>query len=103
MPREMLDQNPREALERAADRAVHHHGPLLLAIGVDVEGTETLRQVEVHLRRPALPVTADRIAQHIFELRPVEGALAGIDAGLDAIAGTRPDLLQNGAQNALGM
>jgi hypothetical protein len=58
-------------------------------IGVDVEGAEALRQVEVDLRRAALPVAADGVAQHIFELRPVERALARIDAGLDAAAGLR--------------
>ncbi|GJE70498.1 hypothetical protein CHKEEEPN_2036 [Methylorubrum podarium] len=83
MPREMLDQDAGEALHRAADGAVDHHRRLLLAVGVDVAGVEALRQVEVHLRRAALPVAADGVAQHVLEFRPVEGALAGIDRGLD--------------------
>jgi hypothetical protein len=55
-----------------------------LAVRRDVEGAETLRQVEVDLRRAALPVAADRVAQHIFELRPVEGALARVQLGLES-------------------
>ena len=82
-------QDAEEALHRAADGAVDHHRRLLLAVGVDVEGAEALRQVEVDLRRAALPVAADRVAQHVFELRPVEGALARIDAGLDLAARLR--------------
>jgi hypothetical protein len=54
---------------------------------VDIEGAEAFRQVEVDLRGAALPVAADGVAQHIFELRPVERALARIDLGLDAVAG----------------
>ena len=50
---------------------------------VDVEGAEALRQVEVDLRGAALPVAADGVAQHVLELRPVERALARVDAGLD--------------------
>ena len=55
---------------------------------VDIERAEALRQVEVDLRGAALPVAADGVAQHIFELRPVERAFARIDRGLDA--GCRP-------------
>ena len=51
-------------------------GVLLLPVRRDVEGAEALRQVEVDLRGAALPVAADRVAQRVLELRPVEGALA---------------------------
>ena len=50
---------------------------------VDVERAEPFRQVEVDLRGAALPVAADGVAQHIFELRAVERAFA-IDRGPDA-------------------
>ena len=95
MPGEILDQDAEEALHRAADGAVHHDRLLLLPVLVDIEGAEPLRQVEVDLRRAALPFAADGVAQDIFELRPVEGALARVDAGLDAAAGLRRDLLQD--------
>src|SRR5271155_3841966 len=77
MARVILQQDANEALHRAADRAVHHHRRRLLAVGRDVEGAEAFGQIEVDLRRAALPIAADRIAQHIFELRTVERALAG--------------------------
>ena len=51
-------------------------------LGRDVEGAEAAGQVEIDLRRAALPFAADGVAQHIFELRPVERALAGVDRGL---------------------
>ena len=79
MPGIVLDQDAEEALHRAADGAVDHHRLLLFRIGADVEGAEPFRQVEVDLRRAALPFAADGVAQHIFELRPVERALARID------------------------
>ena len=46
---------------------------------------------------------ADRIAQRIFEFRPVEGAFARIDCGLDAVAATRFDLLEHVHHDALGV
>ena len=82
---------------------MHHHGLLLLAMGVDVERAKALRQIEVDLRRAALPVAPDCIAQHIFELRPVERAFARIDPGLDAPARSRLDLFEHGPQYVLGV
>ncbi len=70
---------------------------------VDVERAEALRQVEVDLRGAALPVAPDRVAQHVFELRPVERAFAGIDAGLDAPAGLGRDPFEHAAHHALGV
>ena len=83
MPGEMLDQDAGEALHRTANRAVHHDRHFLLAVGIDIKGAEPLGEVEVDLRRAALPLPADRIAQGVFEFRPVESTLARIDAGLD--------------------
>ena len=62
-------------------------GVLLRAVRCDVEGVEPLRQIEVDLRGAALPVAANGVAQHVFELRPVKRAFARVDRGLDAIAG----------------
>ena len=102
LPAIVLDQDADEALHRAADRAMHHHRRLLRTVGVDVERAEALRQVEVDLRGAALPVAADRIAQHIFELRPVERAFARIDLGPDVVA-LGLDLLQHRRHHALGV
>ena len=77
-------QNAGEALERAEHGAVDHHRHGLLAVGPDIEGAEPHRHVEIDLDRAALPVAADRVAQHIFELRPVEGALARIELIIEA-------------------
>src|SRR6201990_82944 len=98
----MLDENADEALHRAADRAMHHDRRLLAAIMVDVERAEPLRQIEVDLRGAALPVAADGIAQHVFELRPVERAFARIDRGLDAIVALG-DALQHILHDAFGV
>lgn len=62
---------------------------------VDVEGTEALRQVEVDLRRAALPFTADGVLERIFELGTVECALTRQNAGLDASFGLCLDRLQH--------
>src|SRR3954462_10147825 len=103
MPRKVLDQDAGEALERAADRAMHHDGLLLLAIGIDVERAESFRQIEVDLRGAALLVAPDRVAQNVFELRPIERAFARVDADLDAIAGLRRDFVEQSTQHTLGM
>ena len=75
----MLDQDAGEALERAEHRAVQHHRRHLVGVLVDVEGAEPARQVEIDLHGAALPVAADGVAQHVFELRPVEGAFAFVE------------------------
>ena len=86
VPGGVLQQDAGEALHRAEHRPVDHHRRLLVAVGVDVEGAEALRQIEIDLGGAALPVAADGIAQHVLELRAVEGALARVDAGLDLAA-----------------
>src|SRR5919106_7070775 len=98
----VLYQDADEALHRTADCAMYHDRYFLRAVGVDVESAEPLRQVEVDLRGAALPVAADRIAQYVFELRPVEGAFARIDAGLDASARMLGDLAQHLHHDRLG-
>ena len=76
MAGEVLDQDTEETLHRAADGAVDHHRLGLFRVAIDIEGTEAFRQVEIDLRRAALPFTADRVLQRIFEFRTVESALA---------------------------
>src|ERR1700682_4025383 len=71
----MLDENADEALQRAKHRPVQHHRHYLLARGRDVKSAETARQVQIDLDRAALPIAADRVAQHVFELWSVKGAL----------------------------
>ena len=80
-----------------------HDRGLLLAVMVDVESAEPLGQVEVDLRGAALPVAADGVAQHVFELRSVERALARVDRGLDASAGLLLDLLQDAGHHVFRM
>ena len=79
LPGGILDQDADEALERAEDRPVQHDRPMPLAVLADVGRAEPVGQHEVHLERPALPVAADRVGQHEFELRAVEGALARVE------------------------
>ena len=81
-----LDQDADEALHRAQNGAVQHHRRCFSPSAVDIERVEPLRQVEVDLGGAALPFAADRILQHVLELRPVERAFARIDTGLDLAA-----------------
>ena len=84
VPGVMLDQYAREALDRAEHGAMEHHRHVTLAVLADVGRPEPAGQVEVHLHGAALPVAADRVAQHELELRAVERALAGIVGVLEA-------------------
>ena len=90
MPGIMLDHDAGEALQRAEHGAVQHHRRDLVGMLVDIERAEPARHVEIDLHGAALPVAADGVAQHVFELRPVERAFAGIDRGLDDIAVALP-------------
>ena len=74
----MLDQDADEALHRAEDRAVQHDRDVARAVLADIGGAEPLGHVEIELQGAALPVAAERVAQMEFELRPVKGALAGV-------------------------
>ena len=80
----MLDQDAGEALERPEHGAVDHHRHGLLAVRPDIEGAEPHRHVEIDLDRAALPVAADGVAQHVFELRSVERAFAWTELVLQA-------------------
>src|SRR5262249_57228599 len=75
----VLDENPDEALERAEHGAVEHHRRHLVRVFVDIEGAETTGHVEIDLHGAALPVATYGVAQHVFELWPIEGALALVE------------------------
>ena len=91
----MLHQDPGEALHRAEQGAVDHHRALLAVVGVGE--VEALRHGEVDLAGAALPGAAQRIGDVEVDLRPVEGAVAGVERVLAVLA------LQRGAQRLLGL
>ena len=80
----VLDQDADHALEAAEDGAVQHDRNLARAVLGDIARAEPLGQHEVDLQRAALPVAADRVAQHEFQLGPVERAFAGIEDEVEA-------------------
>src|SRR6185437_3644394 len=75
--RVMLDQDADKPLHRAEDRAVQHHRGVPRPVLADIGGAEAAGHAVVELERAALPVAAERVAEVEFELRAVEGALAG--------------------------
>ncbi|MPL93326.1 hypothetical protein SDC9_39452 [bioreactor metagenome] len=89
-----FDQDADEALERAEAGAMQHDRAVLRAVDADIARVQPLGQVRVDLQRAALPVAADRIGQHEFELRPVEGAFAFLD--LEVIAGRLAGIAERG-------
>src|SRR6266478_7660638 len=95
----MLDQDPDKALHRAEDRAVQHDRGVSAAILADIDRAKPPRHVEVELHGTALPLSADRVAQVEFELRPMECALTRVeriseierlDRGFEILLGTVP-------------
>jgi hypothetical protein len=75
----VLDENADEALERAEHGTVEHHRRRLVRVLVDLEGAATTGHVEIDLHSAALPVATYRVAQHVFELWPIESALALVE------------------------
>ena len=73
-----FDQNPEEAFKRPKDGAVQHDGAAAGAIFRDIFGIQPLGQHEIHLQRTALPIPANRVAQHEFQLGAVKGALTRV-------------------------
>jgi hypothetical protein len=61
---------------------MNHHRGRLLAVRPDIESAEPAGQVEIDLRRAALPFAPDRVAQGVFEFWAIKRAFAGIDGGL---------------------
>src|SRR2546421_3765360 len=76
----MLDQETREPLDRAEDRAMHHQGAMRFVIRARVLEVEALRQRVVELDSRALPLAADRVVELDVDLRPVERAAADVHA-----------------------
>ena len=58
--------------------------PKGLAILADIFRIQAFGQHEIDLQRAALPVAADRIAQHEIELGAIEGAVARIELEVQA-------------------
>ena len=75
----VLDEDPEKALERAEDRPMEDHGPLLGAVLGRVLEVEPFRVREVDLERPELPGAADRVGDLEVELRAVERAVSRVD------------------------
>jgi hypothetical protein len=68
----VLDENADEALEQAEHGTVEHHRRHLVRVLVNIEGAETTGHVEIDLHGAALPVATYGVAQHVFELWPIE-------------------------------
>ena len=75
----MLNENTREPLQRAENRAVDHHRRMLFAVRPDIERAEPSGHIQIHLHSAALPFAADGVAQSVFELWAVERAFAGVE------------------------
>ena len=86
LARVVLDQDPDEALERAQQRAVDHHRPVLGVVGARVGELEALGHVVVELHGAELPRAADRVGHVQVDLRAVEGAVALVEVVLEAAA-----------------
>ena len=74
----VLDQDADKAFERSQDRAVQHDGAVFLAVLADIRRVQPFGQHEIHLQGAALPVAADGVAQHEFELGAVKRAFARV-------------------------
>ena len=82
----VLDQDPGEALHRAEQGAVDHHRAVRRVVGAGVGEVEALGHLEVELAGAALPGAAERVGDVEVDLRPVEGAVAGVELVLAALA-----------------
>src|SRR5260370_33522888 len=82
----MLDQHADEALERAEDRAMDHHGTFLGAGAVGVRQVETLGHVVIELNRRDLPLTLERVGHVKLDFGAGERALLRIYLERDLIA-----------------
>ncbi|SHK97269.1 hypothetical protein SAMN05720469_1278 [Fibrobacter intestinalis] len=64
----VFDEDAEETFDGTHGGTVQHHRNMLLVVLTDIFGAETLRQVEVHLDRTALPVTTEAVLQREFEV-----------------------------------
>ena len=74
----VFDEDAEETFDGTDSRTVEHHRNVFLVVLADIFRTETLRQVEVHLNRSALPVTTERILQSELQFRAIESTFARI-------------------------
>ena len=81
---EFFDKDTEEAFDGTDGCTVQHHRNVLLVVLADIFGTETLRQVEVHLDGTALPVTTEAVLQRKFELRTIECAFTRVQNVVEA-------------------
>ena len=77
-------------------RAVDHDRPMLFVVGPGVGDVQPLRHGEVDLDGAALPGAAHDVADVEVDLGAVEGAVAGVEHVLDALA------LEHAREDALG-
>ena len=82
-PREVLDQDPDEALIGAHQRAMDHHRLMFGIVGPAVGETEALGHVVVELAGAELPGAPQRVGHVQVDLRAIEGAVAGVQLVLE--------------------
>jgi hypothetical protein len=92
----VLDEYGDKTLVRAVDGAVHHHRSMRLTVLTDVLQLETLRHLEIQLRRIELPGATQGILNVDVDFWSIEGALTGLDFI------RQPVLLQRRAQVGFG-
>ncbi len=92
----MLEQDAHEALDAAQQGAVDHDGPMLFVVGPGVADVQALGHGEVHLDGAALPGAAHDVADVEVDLGAVEGAVAGVEHVVDALA------VEHAREDALG-
>ena len=73
----MLDENAKEAFNRAEQGAVHHERLMLGAVFGNVLQAEARGQVEIELHGGELPGTSDGVNELHIDFRAVEGGFAG--------------------------
>src|SRR5688572_10160205 len=83
-PAIVLDEQRDEPLEAAVNRAVDDHRLVFLVVGAGVFEAEPRRHLIVELNRRALPLAPDRVGDVEVDFRPVERAVAFIDAVVHA-------------------
>ena len=78
-----FDQDADETFKRPQRRPVQHHGAMFRPIRTDIIRVQPLRQHEIHLMGATLPIPANRIRQHKFQLGAIKRTLAGVQLRLD--------------------
>ena len=81
----VLDKHSTETLQGTEGCTVDHHRCLLRIVLVSIFQLEALGQVVVHLDGTQLPATANGILDHEVEFRSIEGSLACLHLGVQAL------------------